>query len=496
MPVLRRPEQPHTVTLPPRTAHHAGRTNVLVVGGGPAGTAAAYAAADAGADVVLVERYAFLGGNATVALVMPLMSFHNEHKQAVFGADGPGDRLLPSDHGEGEAVVAGFLWRLLGRLTERGGCIPPSLETGYTVPFDPEIFKLVLLDMLDEAGVHLLFHSFASAALPLEDGWRVVFETKSGPVAIDADVVVDGTGDGDVAASCGAPFEVGRPEDGRVQPMTLMFRMADFARPRFAEYVRAHPDQWRGVHGLWDLVQEATAAGELRLPREDILFFGTPHPREIAVNSTRVTGALGIDVWDLSRAEWTARRQLAQIDHFLRSRVPGFEEAYAVQSGTQIGVRETRRVMGDYRLTGYDILDARSFPDVVAHGAYPIDIHNPEGSGTVIRRVPRGRFYDIPLRCLLPRETDRLLVAGRCISGSHVAHSSYRVMPIAMATGQAAGICAALATRVGRSPREVPYALVQQELLRQGARLRVPDDGHAPGRGDLAGRAPGSAAAP
>ncbi|WP_086723025.1 FAD-dependent oxidoreductase [Streptomyces carpinensis] len=480
MPVLRRPEQPSTVTLPARSALHAGRTDVLVVGGGPAGTAAASAAADAGADVVLVERYAFLGGNATVALVMPLMSFHNEHKQAVFSEDGAGDRLLPTDHGEGEPVVAGFLWRLLDRLTACGGCIPPSLETGYTVPFDPELFKLVLLDMLDEAGVRLLFHSFASAALPLEDGWRVVFETKSGPVVIDAGVVVDGTGDGDVAASCGAPFEVGRAEDGRVQPMTLMFRMADFARPRFSEYVRAHPDQWRGVHGLWDLVREATEAGELRLPREDILFFGTPHPRELSVNSTRVTGALGIDVWDLSRAEWTARRQLAEIDRFLRTRVPGFEESYAVQSGTQIGVRETRRVMGDYRLTGYDILDARAFPDVVAHGAYPIDIHNPEGSGTVIRRVPRGRFYDIPLRCLLPAGTDRLLVAGRCISGSHVAHSSYRVMPIAMATGQAAGVCAALATRTGRTPREVPYALVQQELARQGARLRVPENGRVP----------------
>ncbi|GAA3292136.1 FAD-dependent oxidoreductase [Streptomyces cinereospinus] len=425
--------------------------------------------------MVLVERYGFLGGNATVALVMPLMSFHNEQKQAVFTPPGvEGDQLLPNDHGEGEAVVAGFLWRLLDRLNERGGCIPPSLRTGYTVPFDPEIYKLVLLDLLDEAGVHMLFHSFASSALPLDDGWRVVFETKSGPVVIDADVVIDGTGDGDVAAACGAPSEVGRPEDGLVQPMTLMFRVADFLRPRFAEYVQEHPDQWRGVHGLWDLIEEATEAGELSLPREDILFFGTPRPRELGVNSTRVTRALGIDVWDLSRAEYVARRQMEQIDRFLRRHVPGFEESYVVQSGTQVGVRETRRILGDYHLTGHDILAARSFPDVVAHGAYPVDIHNPKGSGTILKRVPRGRFYDIPLRCLLPRDTEHLLVAGRCISGSHVAHSSYRVMPIAMATGQAAGVCAALATRIGRSPREVPYALVQQELTRQGARLRLP----------------------
>jgi hypothetical protein len=475
MPVLEEPREPREVTLPPRPARHGGRCDVLVVGGGPAGFAAAVGAADAGADVVLVERYGFLGGNATAALVMPLMSFHNEHKQAAFTEAGDTSRLLPTDHGEGEPVVAGVLWQLLDRLAGRGGCLPPSPKTGYTVPFDPELFKFSLLEMMDESGVRMLFHSFASGALPLEDGsgWRVVFETKSGPVVIDAGVVVDGTGDGDVAASCGAPFEIGRPEDGLVQPMTLMFRVADFSRPDFGEYVRAHPDQWRGVHGLWDLIEEARAAGELRLPREDILFFGTPHPREVAVNSTRVNRVLGTSVWDLTRAEYTARRQLAQIDRFLRTRVPGFEESYVVQSGTHIGVRESRRVLGDYQLTGHDILAARAFPDVIAHGAYPVDIHNPRGSGTTLKRVPRGSFYDIPLRCLVPRGTERLLVAGRCISGTHVAHSSYRVMPIAMATGQAAGVCAALTVRHGRGPRGLPYRMVQHELLRQGARLRT-----------------------
>ncbi|MFE0888323.1 FAD-dependent oxidoreductase [Streptomyces rochei] len=475
MPVLEEPREPREVTLPPRPARHGGRCDVLVVGGGPAGFAAAIGAADTGADVVLAERYGFLGGNATVALVMPLMSFHNEHKQAAFTEAGDTSRLLPTDHGEGEPVVAGVLWQLLDRLMGRGGCLPPSPKTGYTVPFDPELFKFSLLEMMDESGVRMLFHAFASGALPLDDGsgWRVVFETKSGPVVIDAGVVVDGTGDGDVAASCGAPFEIGRPEDGLAQPMTLMFRVADFSRPDFADYVRDHPDQWRGVHGLWDLIEEARAAGELRLPREDILFFATSHPREVAVNSTRVNRVLGTSVWDLTRAEYTARRQLAQIDRFLRTRVPGFEESYVVQSGTHIGVRESRRVLGDYQLTGHDILAARTFPDVIAHGAYPVDIHNPRGSGTVLKRVPRGSFYDIPLRCLVPRGTERLLVAGRCISGTHVAHSSYRVMPIAMATGQAAGVCAALTVRHGRGPRGLPYRMVQHELLRQGARLRT-----------------------
>ncbi|MEU6807567.1 FAD-dependent oxidoreductase [Streptomyces sp. NPDC046831] len=475
MPILKEPQEHSTVTLPPRPAQHGGRCDVLVVGGGPAGFAAAAGAADTGADVVLAERYGFLGGNATVALVMPLMSFHNEHKQATFTESGDTARLLPTDHGEGEPVVAGVLWQLLDQLMGHGACLPPSLSTGYTVPFDPELFKLVLLEMMDTSGVRMLFHAFASGALPLDDrsGWRVVFETKSAPVVIDAGVVVDATGDGDVATACGAPYEIGRPEDGLVQPMTLMFRVADFSRPDFADFVRAHPDQWRGVHGLWDLIEEAREKGELRLPREDILFFATPHPREVAVNSTRVNRVLGTSVWDLTRAEYTARRQLAQIDRFLRTRVPGFEESYVVQSGTHIGVRETRRVLGDYQLTGHDILAARAFADVVAHGAYPVDIHNPRGAGTTLKRVPRGSFYDIPLRCLIPRGTDRLLVAGRCISGTHVAHSSYRVMPIAMATGQAAGVCAALTVRHGRGPRGLPYRLVQRELLRQGARLRV-----------------------
>ncbi|MER5177612.1 FAD-dependent oxidoreductase [Streptomyces sp. NPDC002896] len=471
MPVLKPPERPRTVVLPPREATHGGTADVLVVGGGPSGIGAALAAADAGADVILVERYGFLGGNATAALVMPLMSFHNEMQQAV-EVERDSTRLLPTDHGRGDPVVGGVVSLLLDRLTERGGAIPPSLETGYTVPFDPEIFKLVALDLLDEAGVRLLLHAFASTVLPLAEGRRVVFETKSGPIVIDAQVVVDCTGDGDIAAAAGARYEIGRPEDHLVQPMTLMFRVVDFVQPEFAAYVREHPDQWRGVHGLWDLVKEATEHGELVLPREDILFFATPHPHEVSVNSTRLTRAFGTSVWDLTRAEYVARRQMEQIDRFLCTHVPGFERSYIAQSGTQIGVRESRRIRGDYQLTGHDILAAKPFPDAIAHGAYPVDIHNPRGTGTTLRRVPRGRMYDIPLRCLLPHDTDRILVAGRCISGTHVAHSSYRVMPIAMATGQAAGVCAALAVRMNRSPRDVPAALVQRELVQQGAYVR------------------------
>lgn len=468
MPVLNRPSDSTEIILPPRKARQAATTDVLVVGGGPAGLGAALGAAAAGARVVLAERYGFLGGNATAALVIPLMSFHTQKRAP--GAR-PETNLLPDDHGPGDPVVSGALHNLLEHLIRAGGAIPPSEQTGYVVPFDPEIFKLVALELLDRAGVQFLFHVFASGVLGSDRVEAVVFESKSGPLVIDAHAVVDCTGDGDIAALAGAPYEIGRDSDRLVQPMTLMFRMGEFDRCAFQSYVRANPGQWRGVHGLWDLVRRAAESGELDLPREDILFFATAHERELSVNSTRVTRVLGVDVWDLSYAEWRSRQQMRQIAAFLKKYVPGFEKSYILQSGVNVGVRETRRIVGEYRLSADDVINARKFPDVVARSTYPIDIHNPEGAGTILKRLPAGDWYDIPLRSLIPQRVDRLVVAGRCISGSHQAHSSYRVMPTAMATGQAAGVCAALAAQRNRSPRDVPAELVQRELIRQGATL-------------------------
>jgi len=469
VPVLERPHPTTTVELPPRRAIMAADVDVLVVGGGPSGIGAAVGAAQAGVRVVLAERYGFLGGNATAALVMPLMSFHTQRPESQKSGD---FSLMPTDHGPGDPVIAGALRELLERLVRAGGAIPPSLHTGYVVPFDPEVFKQVAFEMLDDKGVRLLLHSFASDVLNGPGGVEgAVFETKSGPIVIRAGVTVDCTGDADLAFRAGAPFEIGREADGLVQPMTMMFRVVGFQRATFAGYVAEHPQQWRGVHGLWDLVREATAAGELELAREDMLFFATPHAHEVSVNSTRITRVLGVDVWDLTYAEFEGRRQLGQIARFLRKYVPGFEESYVAQSGVQVGVRETRRIIGEYRLTADDLLGARRFDDVIARGAYPVDIHNPKGKGTILQRVSPGQAYDIPLRALLPCGVRRIIVAGRSISGTHEAHSSYRVMPIAMATGHAAGVSAAMSVRSGREPHDVSIIDVQEELLRQGANL-------------------------
>jgi hypothetical protein len=160
------------------------------------------------------------------------------------------------------------------------------------------------------------------------------------------------------------------------------------------------------VHGLWDLIRQATEDGELDLQREDLLFFATPHPREVSVNSTRVIKVRGTDIWDLTYAERQSRRQMRQIEAFLRRYVPGFADAYLVQSGPQVGVREIRRILGEYELTAEDVLTARKHDDVIARCTYPIDIHNPTGTGTVLRRLPPGEAYDIPLRALIPQQVE------------------------------------------------------------------------------------------
>ncbi|XHH09438.1 MAG: FAD-dependent oxidoreductase [Candidatus Bathyarchaeia archaeon] len=472
MPVLKQPSG--SIVLPQRTAQLIPETDVLVVGGGPSGIAAALGAADAGAKVVLAERYGFLGGNSTAGLVLTWASYYTQDQQPAEMPKRVNEfSIFPTDHGAGRPIIAGVLGKIVKRLVEFGGAFAPSRRTGFMVPFDPELFKLVTIDMLDAAGVELLLHAFASGTI-IDNGLRgVIFETKSGPLVVKAKTIIDCTGDGDIAVSAGAPFEVGRLQDRSVQPMTLMFLLEGFERSKFQDFVEKHPDQWNGVEGLRDLMREAIEKGELQVPREDILFFGTVHESQISVNSTRVTNVYGVDVWDLTCAEMEGRRQVAQLTAFFRKYVPGFEQVYVAQTAANVSVRETRRIMGEYVLTEQDVFNANKFDDVVALGSYPVDLHNPLGRGTFLKKIKAGSAYDIPLRCLVPLKVDNLLVAGRCISGTHIANASYRTMPICFATGQAAGVCAAMAIKNGLKPRNTPVSIVQQELLRQGAILEL-----------------------
>jgi hypothetical protein len=460
--------------LPQRTAALVPATDVLVVGGGPSGIGAALGAAEAGAKVVLAERYGFLGGNSTAGLVLTWASYYTSSERPIERPQVEELTLFPTDHGFGKPIIAGVFGRIVDRLIQVGGAILPSHRTGYMVPIDPEIFKLVTLEMLDAAGVDLLFHSFASGTLTEAGGLKgVIFETKSGPIVIKAKVVIDCTGDGDIAVSAGAPFEVGRLTDGSVQPMTLMFLIGGFEPSKFKNYVEKHLDQWNGVQGLSELMSEAVKNGELNIPRENILFFGTVHRDHVNVNSTRVTNVYGADVWDLTCAELEGRRQIKQLTSFFRKYVPGFEKAYLAQTAANISVRETRRILGEYKLTEEDVLNAHKFGDVIALGSYPVDLHNPRGRGTFLKKIKAGSAYDIPLRCLVPLKIDNLLVAGRCISGTHMANASYRTMPICFATGQAAGVCAAISAKRNQKPRCTAAVDVQDVLLKQGAILKM-----------------------
>jgi len=282
-------------------------------------------------------------------------------------------------------------------------------------------------------------------------------ESKSGTEEWTAALYVDCTGDADLAFRAGVPCDHGRDEDHLAQPMTLNFRMAGVE-------IEQMPTR-QEINRLFD---QAKAEGRLHQPRENVLFFYTTRPGVVHFNTTRVTGLSGADADDLTAAEIEARRQAHELAHFLVARVPGFERAYLEQSGAQIGVRESRRIRGDYALTGDDVVNARKFPDGIARSNYPIDIHSPTGSGTVIREVPAGNYYQIPYRCLLPVGVDNLLVAGRCVSATHEGQSSLRVMPQCFAMGQAAGVAAAMAVRSGISPRQVSAEELRQALRKQG----------------------------
>jgi hypothetical protein len=442
--------------------------DVLVVGGGNAGCAAALAAARCGARTLLIERYGFLGGTATASMVGPWMTFHS-------GSD---------------RIVGGIAEEIVERLVARGaspGHVPDASDYVATItPFDPEAHKALLFEMMTEAGVSLLLHAYFLDAL-CEDGAvrGVGVATVGGRRTYEAALTIDASADAYVAASAGVGLQQG-DERGRVQPASLMFRLSHVDLAETAAYLRARPDQMRSslpvaerdahaltaVAGLYDLWQNARERGAVDVPRELVSFFATPYPDEVTVNMTRVVDIDPLDPDDLTRAEVEARRQVMQLFDFFRRDVPGFARARLAATATQIGIRESRRIVGAYTLTRDDVLQARTFDDAVARSAYPIDIHNPSGSGTTTHRLPPGASYEIPYRCLVPERVEALLVAGRCISTTHEALASTRLTPTVMTLGQAAGTAAVLAVRSGARPRDVDAAALRAQLVADGVDLR------------------------
>ncbi|TAM59353.1 FAD-dependent oxidoreductase [bacterium] len=441
--------------------------DVLVAGGGNAGCVAALAAARHGAAVLLIERYGFLGGTATAAMVGPWMTFH------------AGERR----------VVGGIAQEIVERLQARGGSpghLPDASSYVPTItPFDPEILKVVLFELLEEAGVQLVLHAWLLDALM--DGARVRgarFATVGGVREARATVSIDATADAHLSASAGVAMQRG-DERGRVQPCTMIFRLSHVDREALAAYIRAHPDQMRthldargvraedltAVAGLYDIWERARAAGEVSVPRELVSLFATPYGDEVTVNMTRVTGIDPLDPDELTRAEIEGRRQVMELTAFFQRRVPGFERARLAAVAVQLGVRETRRIVGEYVLTAEDLLTARRFPDAVARSGYPIDIHNPAGAGTITKRLPPGETYEIPYRCLVPAGIDGLLATGRCISTTHEALASTRLTPTVMMLGQAAGTAAALCARERMQPRALDGRRLRGVLQGDGVDL-------------------------
>lgn len=410
--------------------------DVIVVGGGPGGIASAVAAAREGVDVLLVERYGFLGGGATAMLVNPFMTFFAGDKQ----------------------IIVGIFQEMLDRLSEMGAYGTKD----EPMAFDAEAFKIAAERLCLEAGVELMYHAFLAAG-EVSDGkiQSIRIATKAGLKELTAKVYVDSTGDGDLAYFSGAAVEKGRDEDGFAQPMTLNFRMAN-----------VDIDRMPSREAMTEAYVAAKGAGVIQCPREDILYFFATQPGVVHFNQTRVVKHDATDPKSMTEAEVEARRQAWQIAQWLVKSVPGFEKAYLQQTAPQLGVRESRRVIGDYVLTSEELLSACKFDDVIACGSYPVDIHNPTGEGTVIKRLPEGQWYDIPYRCLTPLGLDNLLIGSRCISTTHAAHSAIRVMPIVFAIGHAAGVAAGLAAARGVSVRNVPYKDIQSKLLKQKAFLR------------------------
>lgn len=432
--------------------------DVIVCGGGTAGSVAAIAAARRGAKTLIVEQFGFLGGSQTAALVVPMMAFSTGGRQLVNG--------------------------LNQEIIERCNALPGDNEGIF---FNFELLKYVLEDMALEAGCDLLYHTFVSGVL-LEDGGIVGIElvNKSGRREINGAQVVDCTGDADVAVLSGVGFESGRPEDGLNQSASLRFVMGGVDLEALAQFIedRGQPvgNRTRFSLGFARGVPENALTALMAQAEEDgvftaeeggyIQFFTVPgRPGELAFNCPRVTHVNGATAEDLTRVQVQGRRTIPKIMEFCHRYLAGFDNAYLAFTAPMVGVRESRRIVGEYVLSAEDFRLARKFEDGIAKSCYPIDIHNPSGVGVSLEKLPPGEYHEVPYRCLVPLGVDNLLVAGRCISATFEAQAAIRIEATCRAMGEAAGAAAALCVANRVTPRQLDTAMLMDDLRAAGANV-------------------------
>ena len=404
--------------------------DLIVVGGGFAGTCAAMEAARHGKNVLLVDKYNCLGGTAQGGLVLPFMPYSTREE----GNDRPltGDLFLE--------IIDGL--DQLGGLGANRKC------------FDEEILKIVLQRMCLKYGVELLFNTTVIGA-EVKDGKILSLSAwgKSRALTLTADNYIDATGDAELSVLAGASYQLGREEDNLCQPMTLSFRVGGVDIPT----AREHRQMLNERYLQWQ------AEGKITNPRENVLLFATCHDTVYHFNTTRVVKLDPTDPVEVTKAELIAREQVFEMMELLKT-VPGYENAFLQSTALQIGIRESRMVEGLYKLTVEDLKGLARFPDAIAVANYDIDIHNPEGSGTSHYYFKPGDWYEIPYRCLVPKGFTNMLVAGRCISSTHEAQASYRIMPYCAELGQAAGAAVAVAMENGTDLPNVDIEKLQTIL--------------------------------
>ena len=445
--------------------------DIVVVGGGLTGVCAAVSAAREGKRVVLIEQGSCGGGMATQGLVGPFMTSYDKSGEIM--------------------VIRGLFEELVCRLEERGGAIHPAkvrAGTAFTswirnghdhvTPFDPEILKKLIDDLLTESGVEVLYHT--TFIEPVMDGKRilgVIVHSKKGFQEIRGNIVIDCTGDGDVAYRCGAPYELGDPERNSMQPATLFFRIGNVdskaleaeIQANLHNFYRKDGVNYRSLH--WR-VSEARENGDWTIARASVGMYRGVKEDEWSINTSRMIGVDGTDNKSLSDAEIIGRRQVEEIFSFLKKYVPGCQNARLLSSASTVGIRETRHIFGEYVMTVEDVLHGTVPEDSILVASNSVDIHARYGAaGSEYLSIEHGEWYGIPYRCLVPLEVEHLLIAGRCISATSDAAGAFRVMPPCTAMGQAAGIAAAVALETGAAPRTVDFSLVKERLLARGAFL-------------------------